>query len=121
MERRRNLGMPDPRSGEAGREGGTAAQKGAAKNHGRRVVRFDKPCLKVAGAVEYFREHMVGDYLSEGGRADMAWDGAGAARLSLGGPCRLDDFEALCCGVRPGTGEKLLLRDKGGARRVCFF
>lgn len=84
------------------------------------MVRFDKPCLKVSGAVEYFREHMVGDYLTEAGAAEMSWYGAGAARVGFSGPCRLDDFEALCTGHRP-SGEKLLLRDKGGARRVCYF
>lgn len=77
--------------------------------------------MKVGGAVEYFREHMVGDYLAEGGQAEMTWHGAGAARLGLGGACRLPDFEALCSGRHPTTGEKLMVRDKGAHRRVCFF
>ncbi len=85
------------------------------------MVRFDKPCMKVSGAVEYFREHMVGDYLTQEGQAEMTWQGAGAARLGLAGRCRLEDFEALCNGLHPATGEKLMVRDKGAHRRVCFF
>jgi conjugative relaxase-like TrwC/TraI family protein len=86
------------------------------------MVRFDKPCIVVAGAVDYFREHMaVGDYLTEAGKADMIWVGAGAKRLGLEGVCRLDDFEQLCRGEHPATGERLLLRDKGEGRRVCYF
>lgn len=85
------------------------------------MVRFDKPCLRIAGAVEYFREHMVGDYLTEGGQVQMVWHGEGAARLGLSGPCRMEDFEALCAGRHPATGDKLMVRDKGAHRRVCFF
>lgn len=85
------------------------------------MVRFDKPCVKVSGAVEYFREHMVGDYLTQEGHAEMTWQGAGVARLGLAGRCRLEDFAALCNGRHPATGEKLLVRDKGAHRRVCFF
>lgn len=85
------------------------------------MVRFDKPCLKVSSAVGYFREHMVGDYLTPGGQSEMRWHGVGAARLGLTGGCRLEDFEALCKGLDPATGEKLLARDKGAFRRVCFF
>ena len=85
------------------------------------MVRFDKPCLRVGGAVEYFREHMVGDYLTEGGQVQMTWHGAGAMRLGLTGACRLEDFEALCAGRHAATGDKLMVRDKGAHRRVCFF
>lgn len=86
------------------------------------MVRFDKPCVVVAGAVEYFREHMVvGDYLTESGKAEMTWVGSGAERLGLSGRCQLDHFEKLCHGQHPVTGEKLLVRDKGAQRRVCFF
>lgn len=85
------------------------------------MVRFDKPCLKVSGAVEYFRENMVGDYLTEGGQAEMTWQGAGAERLGLSGVCQLADFEALCHGRHPGSQTKLMVRDKGAHRRVCFF
>ena len=75
------------------------------------MVRFDKPCLRIAGAVEYFREHMVGDYLTEGGQVQMVWHGEGAARLGLSGPCRMEDFEALCAGRHPATGDKLMVLD----------
>ncbi len=85
------------------------------------MVRFDKPCMRVGGAVEYFREHMVGDYLSEGGQAQMMWHGQGAARLGLAGGCVLKDFEALCAGYDPRTGSNLQVRDKGAHRRVCYF
>lgn len=85
------------------------------------MVRFDKPCVKVSGAVEYFREHMVGDYLTEAGTAELVWAGKGAARLGLKSTCRLTDFESLCNGLDPANGKKLMVRDKGGQRRVCFF
>jgi conjugative relaxase-like TrwC/TraI family protein len=85
------------------------------------MVRFDKPCVKVSGAVEYFREHMAGDYLTQGGQAEMVWQGAGAGRLGLQGRCHLEDFEKLCKGQHPVTGQKLSARDRGAFRRVCFF
>ncbi len=86
------------------------------------MVRFDKPCVVVKGAVEYFREHMVvGDYLTEEGKAEMTWVGLGAERLGLSGRCQLEHFENLCRGLHPVTGEKLMVRDKGAQRRVCFF
>jgi conjugative relaxase-like TrwC/TraI family protein len=85
------------------------------------VVRFDKPCLKISGAVEYFREHMLGDYLTQGGIAEMTWIGAGAARLGLHGRSEVADYTALCQGLDPRTKEKLMVRDKGPHRRICFF
>ena len=86
------------------------------------VVRFDKPCLRVADAVDYFREHLgIGDYLTEGSRAEMTWFGEGAEKLSLSGGCQLTHFENLCRGLHPVTAEKLMARDKGAHRRVCFF
>ncbi|MDR1280498.1 MAG: relaxase domain-containing protein [Opitutaceae bacterium] len=86
------------------------------------MIRFDKPCVNVSGALEYFREHMkLGDYLSEGSRAEMLWVGQGSDRLGLSGVCRQDDFERLCSGRHPATGESLLARDKGNKRRVGFF
>lgn len=85
------------------------------------MVRFDKPCKLASGAVDYFREHMeVGDYLTQGGSAEMTWFGQGAGKLGMNGICQLDHFERLCLGQHPVTGEKLLVRDKVG-RRVCFF
>jgi conjugative relaxase-like TrwC/TraI family protein len=85
------------------------------------MVRFDKPCLKVSGAVGYFREHMLGDYLTQESQVEMTWQGAGAGRLGLVGPCRLEAFEHLCEGRDPDSGRKLMVRDKGAHRRVCFF
>jgi conjugative relaxase-like TrwC/TraI family protein len=85
------------------------------------MVRFDKPCRLVTGAVEYFREHMqVGEYLTEGQTVPMTWFGAGAERLGLSGICQLADFEALCRGRHPITGANLFVRAKAD-RRVCFF
>jgi conjugative relaxase-like TrwC/TraI family protein len=86
------------------------------------MVRFDKPCVLVTRAVEYYREHMVvGDYLTQEGQAEMTWVGAGAERLGLAGRCRLEDFERVAAGRHPATGEKLMVQDKGAQRRVCFF
>lgn len=86
------------------------------------MVRFDKPCLRVKGAVGYFREHMgIGDYLSQSGEASMTWFGTGAERLGLQGLCRLRDFERLCRRRHPETGDKLAVRDRGAAGRVCYF
>lgn len=86
------------------------------------MVRFDKPCLRVKGAVEYFREHMgIGDYLAQDGQAELTWYGRGAARLELEGRCKADEFENLCHRRHPRTGEKLTVRDRGAAGRVCYF
>lgn len=86
------------------------------------MVRFDKPCVRVDGAVNYFRQHLrVGDYLSEEGQAEMTWFGQGAAALGLAGGCQLDALARLCAGRHPATGAKLGVRDKGANRRVCYF
>ena len=86
------------------------------------MVRFDKPCINLAGAVAYFREHMkVGDYLAEEGRVEMVWQGEGAGRLGLSGVCDLEAFSRLCAGQHPATAAMLNQRDKGAARRICFF
>lgn len=86
------------------------------------MVRFDKPCMSLKGAVEYFREHLkVGDYLVEEGRSEMTWFGQGAEKLELAGVCDLDEFSRLCQGQHPKTGLKLGVRDKGTNRRLCYF
>lgn len=86
------------------------------------VVRFDKPCMSLKGAVEYFREHLkVGDYLVEEGRSEMTWFGQGAEKLGLTGACDLEEFSRLCQGRHPKTGDKLGIRDKGPHRRMCYF
>ncbi len=90
--------------------------------HGLFVVRFDKPCLRVKSAVAYFRENMgIGDYLSEDGRAELVWYGAGAERLELRGRCLPEEFENLCNRRHPVTGKKLTVRDRGADGRVCYF
>jgi len=86
------------------------------------MIRFDKPCLLVSGAVEYFREHMqLGDYLSVEGQVEMTWVGKGAEQLGIGGVCQLPDFEKLCRGQHPRDEGSLMVRDKGVHRRVCYF
>ncbi len=88
----------------------------------RHMVRFDKPCVRVDAAVNYFRQHLrVGDYLSEEGQAEMTWFGQGASRLGLEGGCQLETLARLCAGQHPTTGEKLSVRDKGANRRICYF
>jgi len=72
--------------------------------------------------VEYFREHMaIGDYLTQEGQAEMTWWGDGARRLGLSGQCNLAEFERLCRGLHPVTEEKLMVRNKGRRRRLCYF
>lgn len=72
--------------------------------------------------MEYFREHMaLGDYLTQHGQSEMTWFGAGAARLGLKGHCSLPGFSNLCRGLHPVSGDKLMVRDKGAHRRVCYF
>jgi len=72
--------------------------------------------------VEYFREHLsVGDYLTQEGQAEMTWFGTGAEQLGLRGRCDLDHFERLARGYHPLTGQKLMVRDKRGKRRVSYF
>ena len=72
--------------------------------------------------MNYFREHLkVGDYLTESGQVEMEWFGQGAARLGLNGSCELVALERLCAGRHPTTDKRLGVRDKGGARRVCYF
>lgn len=86
------------------------------------MVRFDSPCFALKGAVEYFREHMaIGDYLTQEGQAEMTWWGDGARRLGLAGQCNLSEFERLCRGLHPVSEEKLMVRNKGRHRRLCFF
>ncbi len=76
----------------------------------------------VKGAVEYFREHMaLGDYLTQQGQAEMTWVGSDAERLGLSGTCELGQFENLCRGLHPVTGDRLTVRDKGAFRRICYF
>lgn len=86
------------------------------------MVRFDKPCCNTRDALNYFAEHMAkSDYLTEGGAVEMVWCGQGAQRLGLSGKVDARHFESLCKGHHPFTNEKLMLRDDGASRRVCYF
>jgi conjugative relaxase-like TrwC/TraI family protein len=86
------------------------------------MMRFDKPCLRVSGALQYFSVHMAKqDYLTEKGQVEMTWYGEGAQRLGLSGVVDETHFARLCSGKHPMTNEKLTVRDKGAKRRVCYF
>ncbi len=86
------------------------------------MVRFDKPCQSVHGATSYFSEHMAkSDYLTEGGSVEMVWYGEGAERLGLSGVVDARHFQSLCKGRDPFTEAKLMQRDDGEGRRVCYF
>jgi conjugative relaxase-like TrwC/TraI family protein len=63
----------------------------------------------------------IGDYLDQGGHAELTWFGVGAERLGLRGKCVLREFENLCKRRHPVTGEKLTVRERGTAGRVCYF
>jgi conjugative relaxase-like TrwC/TraI family protein len=77
------------------------------------MVRFDRPCRYVYRAANYFSNHMNRkDYLTEGDRVEMTWAGKGAGRLEL---------IRLCKGKHPVSNEKLMVRDNGANRRVCYF
>jgi conjugative relaxase-like TrwC/TraI family protein len=86
------------------------------------MVRFDRPCRYVYRAVNYFSMHMARkDYLTEGDRVEMTWHGRGADRLGLKGTVDEHDFTRVCKGRHPVTNEKLMQRDNGENRRVCYF
>jgi conjugative relaxase-like TrwC/TraI family protein len=86
------------------------------------MVRFDKPCCRKSGALRYFSNHMAKqDYLTEKGEVEMTWHGEGAAKLGLSGQVHEDHFARLCSGRDPFTDKKLLPRDAGENRRVCYF
>ena len=61
------------------------------------------------------------DYLTEKGEVEMVWYGQGSERLGLSGQVHEDDFARLCDGLHPETNEKLMVRDNGANRRVCYF
>ena len=79
------------------------------------MVRFDQPCRRVSGALEYFSEHMQkGDYLTEHGHVLMTWEGKAAMQLGLGGTVNPLHFERLCNGQDPFTGGKTRSPQQGG-------
>jgi conjugative relaxase-like TrwC/TraI family protein len=61
------------------------------------------------------------DYLTEKGEVEMVWYGQGSERLGLSGQVHENDFARLCDGLHPETNEKLMVRDNGANRRVCYF
>lgn len=86
------------------------------------MVRFDKPCHHVSGALAYFSEHMQkGDYLSEQGQVPMVWRGETAEKLGLSGVVDAVHFERLCNGEHPFTGEHLGSSHWKRNRRACYF
>ncbi len=86
------------------------------------MVRFDKPCVKVGAALNYFREHMAKrDYLSTSANEQLIWCGEGAKLLGLTGHVDESDFVRICEGMHPLSGERLNSKKKGPVRRVCYF
>jgi conjugative relaxase-like TrwC/TraI family protein len=86
------------------------------------MVRFDKPCSRLHGAMGYFAEHMAKqDYLTEQGQVEMTWYGNGAEKLGLFGHVQEVHFVRVCAGLDPFTEAKLTPRDTGQNRRVCYF
>jgi conjugative relaxase-like TrwC/TraI family protein len=72
--------------------------------------------------LRYFSNHMAKqDYLTEKGEVEMTWYGQGSERLGLAGQVHEHDFARLCDGLHPETNEKLMVRDNGANRRVCYF
>jgi conjugative relaxase-like TrwC/TraI family protein len=86
------------------------------------MVRFDKPCCRKSSALRYFSNHMAKqDYLTEKGEVEMAWCGQGSERLGLSGQVNETDFARICDGLHPLTQDKLMVRNNGANRRVCYF
>lgn len=86
------------------------------------MFRLDQPCQRLSGAMDYFSMHMkTGDYLTQSGQSEMVWVGQGSEMLGLHGQVDREEFERLCKGQHPFSGEKLTVRDKGKIRRICFF
>jgi len=67
--------------------------------------------LGAAGAVSYFKqeyEHARGSYYAEEGRTVGRWSGELAEHFGLSGAVKREDFERLCEGQDPHTGEQLV-------------
>ncbi|MCA1616758.1 MAG: relaxase domain-containing protein, partial [Acidobacteria bacterium] len=67
--------------------------------------------LGAAGAVSYFKEefeHARGSYYTEEGRTVGRWRGELAEHFGLSGAVNREDFERLCEGQDPRTGEQLV-------------
>ena len=69
------------------------------------------------GAKSYYS---TGDYYLDGQELAGVWRGEGAKKLGLTGEIARADWDALCDGINPKTGEKLLQRQQrqpdGGLR-----
>jgi conjugative relaxase-like TrwC/TraI family protein len=71
-----------------------------------------------AGAKSYYTS---GDYYLDGEEQELpgVWRGEGAKKLGLTGEIQRADWDALCDGINPTNGEKLLQRRKDN-RTVCY-
>ena len=69
-----------------------------------------------AGAKSYYSS---GDYYLDGQELAGVWRGEGAKKLGLSGEVKRAEWDALCDGINPNTGEKLLQRRKEN-RTVCY-
>lgn len=69
-----------------------------------------------AGAKSYYS---TGDYFLDGQEMAGVWRGEGAKQLGLSGEIKRADWDALCDGINPKNGEKLLQRRKEN-RTVCY-
>src|ERR1700677_3143278 len=86
------------------------------------MVRFDQPCVSSSHAINYFSMHMASDdYLTEQGQAELVWIGCDAERLGLSGRVEKEEFQRLCEGKHPVSGERLGVRERGPVKRVCYF
>ena len=63
--------------------------------------------LQAAGAKSYYT---TADYYVDGQERAGVWRGEGAKKLGLLGENKRADWDALCDGLNPKTGEKLLQR-----------
>ncbi len=71
-----------------------------------------------SGAKSYYSSS---DYYVDGQELAGVWRGAAAAKLGLSGEISRADWDALCDGLNPKTGEKLLQRIKSQSHgRVRF-
>jgi conjugative relaxase-like TrwC/TraI family protein len=86
------------------------------------MVRFSQPGVSASHAIDYFSMHMASDdCLAEQGQSEMVWVGRDAGRLGISGHVQKEEFQRLCEGEHPITGERLGQRERGPVRRVCYF
>ena len=86
------------------------------------MVRFDRPCTRLHGAMGYFAEHMAKqDYLTERGQVEMTWYGDGAEKFGTLGTRSRSSFRSCMCWPRSLYGCQVDPRDNGKNRRACYF